>query len=111
MNLERFYESADKAGAFIKVQNIKDHFACLVSLVISQGPGSFKQARGTRQRLFELLGKSSSSYFPADLRRVLPSLRGLSVKKRALLESLAGSFEKDAAWRELPGIGRWTCKA
>lgn len=116
MHLQKFYESADKAGAFAKVQNVKEEFLCLVSLVISQGPGSFKQARETRQKLFQLLGPSSSCYFPTDLLRVLPSLR-LTAKKRDLLERLAACFERKedcvdgGAWRQLAGIGRWTRKA
>lgn len=106
--MQQYYALADRAGAYEKVKDKANrHFPVLVSLVISQGPCSFKQSRAIRCQLLTKL--KTDNYTPQQFLEALPSVTGLSAKKRCLLEKLATNDNDD--WKQLPGIGPWTRKA
>jgi hypothetical protein len=106
--LQQYHVLLEKAGAFDKVANQKHAFPVAVSLVISQGPESFKQSRAIRQQILERL---PVPYTPPQLVEILPNVRGLSTRKRLLLEQVAECFSNNEDdWKRLPGIGPWTLK-
>lgn len=109
--LQKYYELCKSAGAYLTTEGQKRHFEVAVSLILSQGPGSFKQAQLLRRNLYLKIG---NEYTPRQLVETLPLLNHLPHKRKVLLEQVAERFEKqkdgDDGWKRLPGIGLWTVK-
>ena len=105
-NLKTVIELAEKGNYLDKVWNQKNKFVVLISLIISQGPCSFKRSREIRSKLFSKIGNDFTR--EEFEKNGLPYIRSfLSRRKQELLTQITSAPQ----WATLAGIGPWTRKA